>query len=213
MESVLAPAGQAKQRYTDNAAQWQRALNVLDLDLYVPPHEPWWRRLLCGPAAQRIVARSTRSLLIMHHGRWPLRRILLILRADPSDWNTVPWIERLAQPDHTTLTLLPVVPPWPRLHQRLAATQPSPAVLLAPNTVSGAMIRQLTTYCRQHRIATNLALTTGEPDTRIRTAVATHDPDLILIAAEPHSRLLRLFYGELVKPLLWWVKQPLLIAK
>jgi len=213
MERVRALAEQPQQRYTDDTAQWQPALDTLDLDLFVPPHEPWWQRVLYGPGAQRRVARSTRSLLIMQNGRWPLRRILLILRAEPSDWSTMPWIERLAQPDKTSLTLLPVVPPWPRLQRRLTAAQPSPAVLLARNTASGAMIRQFTTACHQRRIATTLALATGDPDTRIRATVATQAPDLILIAAEPHSRLLRLCYGELVKPLLWWVKAPLLIAK
>ncbi len=197
----------------DDNTQWQTVLDPLNLDLYTPPAQRWWQRWLFGAPAQRQLNHSTRSLLIMQQPRWPLRHILLILRAEQNDWAAIPWIERLAHPGQTTVSLLPVVPAWPRLHRRLASAQPTADVLMAPNTVSGAMLRQMAARLRQQQIAAIPILTRGEPNARIRAAVAAHDPDLILIAAEPHSRLLRAFYGELVRPLVKWVERPLLIAK
>lgn len=193
--------------------QWQTTLDALDLDLYIPPPQAWWRRLLFGTPAQKRVQRAQRSLLIMPGGRWPVRRILLILRAEPSDWATLPWIACLARPGQTHVSLLPVVPAWPRLDRSMIDVQPAPDVLLAPNTVAGSMIRQIVQHLRHHQLGVTLTLGSGDPDSRIRAAVTTYDPDLILIAAEPHSRWLRAFYGELVKPLAGWIERPLLIAK
>ena len=209
---LLAPVDLPSQ-HEHHTNQWQKTLDALDLDLYVPPPQTWWQRLLFGIPAQKRVERATRSLLIMPCGRWPVRHILLVLRAEQSDWATLPWIERLARPGQTHVSLLPVVPAWPRLQRRAIYAQPTPDVLLAPNTVAGSMIRQLVQRLRQQQLGATLTLGSGDPDSRIRAAVNTHDPDLILIAAEPHNRWLRAFYGELVRPLAGWVERPLLIAK
>jgi len=138
---------------------------------------------------------------------------LLIVRADQTDWAALPWIEQLAQPGRTRVSILPIVPPWPRLHRASEYAQPTPEVLLAPNTVSGAMLEQFVHRLHRQQLPTTLALSRGEPDLRIREEVAAGDPDLIVIAAESHSRWVRWFQGELVRPLLHWVDCPLLIAK
>jgi nucleotide-binding universal stress UspA family protein len=64
----------------------------------------------------------------------------------------------------------------------------------------------------QLRIDSRLSLQSGEPDEQIRAGVAETDPDLVIIAAETHPRLVRFVYGEIVAPLLRWVDRPLLIA-
>ncbi len=193
--------------------QWWSALDALDLDLYVPPPQSWFQRWLWGSPARRLVAQSRRSLLILQQPRWPLTQILFIVRAEPSDWIALSWIERLAQPTATTITILPIVPPWPRFYRATPYAQPTPDILLAPNTVSGAMITTITQRLRQQHLAVTLSLTTGEPDWRIQRAVDTCNPDLIVIAAETKTRWLRWLYGELVNPLLRWVTCPLLITK
>lgn len=183
------------------------------IEIYLPPPRSWLQRWLWGIQAERIVEQSPHSLLFLQPSRWPLQHILLVVRAQESDWQTLSWVERLAQPGQTKVSILPIVPPWPRLHRRIESIQLSPEILLAPNTPSGAMVRQMRRQLQQQQISTSVALTTGEPDWRIRTTVAASRPDLMAIAAEPHCRLLRCFTGELVNPLLRWVPCPLLITK
>lgn len=184
-----------------------------ELQVYVPPPQPRLQRWLWGSPAQRLVAQAHSSLLILQQPRWPLTQILWIVRAEESDWGALTWLERLARPGQTTVTVLPVVPPWPRFHRVSEYAQPTPEVLLAPNTVSGALLRQVVQRLHQRQIATTLALDSGEPAVRIRHAVATCLPQLIVIAAESQHWLLRCLYGELVKPLVNWASCPLLITK
>lgn len=184
-----------------------------DLQVYVPPPQPKLQRWLWGSPAQRLVEQAESSLLILQQPRWPLAHILFIVRAEESDWTAFTWLERLARPQQTTVTLLPIVPSWPRFHRMSEYAQPTPEVLLAPNTVSGAMLRQMVQRLRQRQITTTFALTSGEPTWRIRAAATTYPPQLIVIAAESHHWLLRRLYGELVKPLVNWAPCPLLITK
>ena len=192
-------------------ADWRLALSTLDLEVYTPPVKSWrqwWRS-----PAQRLVEQTRRSLLILQQPRWPLTHILFIVRAEQSDWRALSWIERLAQPAETAITILPIVPPYPRFHRSTPYAQPTPEILLAPHTVSGALLTHMVQRLRQQRFAVTLSLNTGEPDWRIRTEADMCHPDLIVIAAETEKRWIRWLYGELVTPLLHWVTCPLLITK
>ena len=193
--------------------KWWSALNALDLEVYVPPPQSWFQRWLWRSPTQRLVEQTKRSLLILQQPRWPLTKILFIVRAEQSDWCALSWIERLAQPAETAITILPIVPPWPRFHRSTPYAQPTPEILLAPNAVTGAMLTSMARRLRQQQFAVTLSLKTGEPDWRIRNEADTCNPDLIVIAAETEKRWLRWLYGELVTPLLHWVTCPLLITK
>ena len=190
---------------------WRSVLSALDLEVYTLPAKSWrqwWRS-----PTQRLVEQTKRSLLILQQPRWPLTKIIFIVRAEQSDWCALSWIERLAQPAETAITILPIVPPWPRFHRSTPYAQPTPEILLAPNTVTGAMLTRMARRLRQQQFAVTLSLKTGEPDWRIRNEADTCNPDLIVIAAETEKRWLRWLYGELVTPLLHWVTCPLLITK
>lgn len=193
--------------------KWWSALNALDLEVYIPPPQSWFQHWLWGFPAQHLIEQSRRSLLILQQPRWPLTQILFIVRAEQSDGRALSWIERLAQPAETAITILPIVPPYPRFHRSTPYAQPTLEILLAPNTVSGAILTSMVQRLRQQRFAVTLSLTRGEPDWRIRTEAEACNPDLIVIAAETEKRWLRLLYGELVTPLLHWVTCPLLITK
>lgn len=197
---------------SDEEADWRSVLSALDLEVYTPPVRSWFQQWWRSPA-HRLVEQTKRSLLILQQPRWPLTHILFIVRAEPSDWCALSWIERLAQPAETAITILPIVPPWPRFHRSTPYAQPAPEILLAPNTVSGAMLAGMRRRLQQQQFAVTFSLTSGEADWRIRTAAAACNPDLIVIAAETEKRWLRLLYGELVSPLLRWVTCPLLITK
>lgn len=198
---------------TEEEETWRSGVSAFDLQVYVPPPRSWLQRWFGGSPAQRLIEQTPSSLLILQQPHWPLQHILLIVRAESTDWTAFAWIERLARPRQTVVSILPIVPAWPRFHRATPYAQPTPTVLLARNTASGTMLNQMVQRLRQQQIATRLALTSGEPDWRIRKEVAVHRPELIVIAAESHNRLLRWLYGELVKPLLRWVECPLLITK
>ncbi|MBX3012929.1 MAG: universal stress protein [Caldilineaceae bacterium] len=185
----------------------------LDLEIYVQPPRSWYQRWLWPSPVCALVEKAERSCLLVHQPRWPLRQLLFIMRADPTDWGALAWIERLARPGQTVVSILPVVPPWPRFHRMTPHAQPSPAVLLAPNTHTGAMIQQVVQRLRQQQLATTLSLAVGEPHERISTEIATRPPELIVIAAESRPRLFRWFCGELVRPLINGATCPLLVAK
>jgi nucleotide-binding universal stress UspA family protein len=53
----------------------------------------------------------------------------------------------------------------------------------------------------------------GEPNLQIQQEVREGNYDLVVIGAEPYSRLERWIFGELVGPMLHWIDRPVLVAK
>ncbi|MCA9874611.1 MAG: universal stress protein [Anaerolineales bacterium] len=156
--------------------------------------------------------RSGASVLIMGQPRWPLRHLLLICRAEPSDVVALPWVKRLATAE-TAVTLLVVVPCIPAVY-RLAGPQPLGLhSLLHPDTTSGQHIRRLLQALSAAGITARVRLRDGEPDEQIRREAATSLYELIVIAREEHGRLRHAVLGELVTPMLAWLNTPLLLAK
>jgi nucleotide-binding universal stress UspA family protein len=184
-----------------------------DLIVFGEPEQSWLETLLIGRPVDQVVAQSSTSLLLARQPRWPIKRILLILRIDQTDEAAVCWLARLAQPRVTAVTILPIVPSLPAMYRQGSGVQPGLDVLLSPNTPSGRHLRQLAEQLKQWQIEGDLHLRQGEPDWKIRDEVANKNYDLILIGAEPHGRLYRFLLGELVGPLLSWVDRPLLIAR
>jgi nucleotide-binding universal stress UspA family protein len=192
--------------------RWEQAAN-LDLLVCVEPHRSWWRRMLSSVSTRRLVERIGTSLFLVRQPRWPIRHILLIVRAESTDWAAFDWAMRVARMHRAAVSILPVVPPWPSLHRFSRHTQPEPNILLAPNTVSGATLNRMMRRFHREHIRSDLLLCSGEPDCRLRSVVSYRDPDLVVVAAESHSILLRWLCGELVGPLLRWIDRPVLIAR
>lgn len=184
-----------------------------DLIILSEPEQPWLQTLLSGWIHTQDIARSPTSVLLARQPRWPIKSILLILRIESTDEAAVAWLNRLAQPGETKVTILPIVPSLPALYRVGNRVQTGLDILLSPNTVSGQQLRSLAQQCLQHQIATDLRLRQGEPDCQIRDEVYERNPDLVLIGAEPFGRFYHLLLGELVAPLLRWIDRPLLIAQ
>jgi nucleotide-binding universal stress UspA family protein len=185
-----------------------------DLIIYDDAAPTWKQRWLRWAPACNLVAQSPGPILFARQPRWPLRHILLIVRAEQTGEAALAWVERLALLSGAAVTLLPIVPPFPRLHQSggsLAHT--SLDVLLAPNSACGARLLHYASRLQQRHIPGNLYHRQGSPATQIRRQIRETDDDLIVIAAEPYGRLERWFLGELVGPLLSWVNRPVLVAK
>lgn len=195
---------------TDGRSQQETAGQ--DLLVYLDTSRSWWHRLRTNLTVPAWAERSAASLLFVRQPRWPIQRILLVARAEASDFPALEWAMRIANPTRTRVSILPVVPPWPGLHRFSRYVQPPPNVLLAPNTVSGAVLHGMMGELRRRHVPTDLVLCTGEPECRLRDTVSSRDPDLVIVAAESHHRLLRCLFGELVCPMLRWIDRPVLIA-
>ncbi|HEX6386834.1 MAG TPA: universal stress protein [Anaerolineae bacterium] len=185
---------------------------AVDLLLYCERGRPWWQRWLGTIPSRQLIERATSSVLVTRDPRWPVRRILLILRADESDEAAIQWLGELARPSRAELFVLPIVPPLPAMY-RYGSIPLQAEVLLAPNTYSGAQLRRLLFLSTQWGVSGTLLLHSSEPQQRIRWAITASECDLIILSDEPYHWLQRWFFGELVRPLLRWVDRPTLIAR
>lgn len=184
----------------------------LDLLLYWEPERPWWQRWLGWTPAIGVVERSPASVLVVRRPRWPLRRILLILRADVTDEAAIQWLGQLAGSVRVELFILPIIPPLPAMYSH-GSIPLQAEVVLAPNTFSGAQLRRLVSLCALWGIEAQLLLHDSEPQRRIEWAARTSDCDLVLLSHEPHHWLHHRFLGELVRPLLRRADRPVLVAR
>ncbi len=192
------------------------ALLPPDLLLYWERERPYWQRWFGICPALRLVENAPSSVLIMRqprqHRTWTLKRVLLILRAHPTDDAAIQWVQRLATAVPLTLFVLPVIPPIPAMY-RYGQIPLQADVVLSPNTYSGAQLRRLAALCQQWGARGELLLQDDEPKRRINWAANASECDLIIISAEPYHWLHRRFLGELVRPLLRHIGCPVLIAK
>lgn len=184
-----------------------------DLILWDQIRRTWWQRLLNRLVDPWMAEQVSASLLVVRRPRWPLRNILLIVRAEVTDEGALAWVERLARRSGAAVTLLPIVPPFPAMYREGILVPTALDVLLANQTVAAECLGRYARRLRQRRIRGTLYQHTGEPQHQIRQAVAEANHDLIALAAEPYSRLERWWLGELVGPLLKWADRPVLIAK
>lgn len=190
--------------------------NPPDLLLYWEPKRPCWQRWFGICPALRLVEKAPSPVLVMRqahqHRAWSLKRILLILRAHPSDEAAIEWVQRLATAAHADVHVLPIIPPIPAMY-RYGQIPLQAEVVLSPSTYSGAQLRRLATLCQQWGVHGELLLKDNEPDRRMAWAADSSDCDLIVISEEPYSWLQRRLLGELVRPLLRHINRPILIAR
>jgi nucleotide-binding universal stress UspA family protein len=173
----------------------------------------WWQRLLKQIPAKQILEKSTGSVMFARNPRRPLRHILLVVRAHESDAIALTWIERLAVPGGAQVTLMPIVPPYPRMHQHDNKIQQGLEALMAPNSSSGAALQRYIRQLDRLDIQGTVCWKQGPPEDQIRREVRDTDHDLIVIAGEPFGRLSRWFLGELVGLLLGIADRPVLVAR
>jgi hypothetical protein len=184
----------------------------LDLLLYQEPERPWWQRWLGWTPASRVIDHNHSSVLIVRRPRWPLRRILLILRGHETDEAAVQWLGRVARPARAEVIVLPIIPPFPVMF-RHGSLPLQAEVLLSPNTFSGVQLRRLASLFTHWDIETQILLNDSEPQARIEWALQTSGCDLVILSDESYHWIHRQFLGELVRPLLRKGDRPILIAK
>jgi len=156
--------------------------------------EPDWslaERLLLVSKRHRTTTQTPTSLLIAQQPRWPLRKILLIIRGKESDDVAVDWTVRLARPSGAVVTILTMVPPGPAIYPGTAHMQQGVAALLAGNSALGLQMRQAAQRLADWEIESTLRLRQGPPDWLVHREVAEGDYDLIVVAARNRCRWLQ----------------------
>jgi nucleotide-binding universal stress UspA family protein len=184
-----------------------------DLAILGGANESLIERLLWGSIDRRATKKVPFSLLVARQPRWPLRRMLLLIRGEGADEVAVDWVVRLARPSGASVTVLAIVPPIPAMYQGMARMRQGLAELLAGDSALGHQMRGAGRRLADWEINSILRLCQGSPDRVVHRELAEGDYDLIAVAAEHHHCWLRWLLGELVAPMLREAARPVLIAK
>ena len=183
---------------------------VPDLVIFGEPQAPWWQRPFRSQAA-RVVNRTRGPILFARGARRPLRRILWLIRDHESDDAALNWVARLAVPSRAVVTLMPIVPAYPRLYQRGATVQ-LPADVFHDHD-HASLLAGYVRWLDGLGVEGSVSRRQGDPVAQIRNEVRAHVYDMIVIAAEPTSGWERWLMGEVVAPLLRWADRPVLVAR
>lgn len=197
----------------DTLADLTEAGRGHDLVIFGEPDQTLTERLFAGPADLRVAKQVSTSILIARRPRWPLRRVLLIIRDQEADDIAVDWIARLAQPSGAIITVLAILPSMPTMCNQATRIQRGLAEWVATDTTLGRQMRRIARQLVNWEAEGTLRFRQGPADWQIQCEVTEADYDLIAIAADPPSRWLQRLLGELVPPLLRWVDRPVLVAK
>ena len=213
LEAQVKPIQQAAKTATTFDAEVAAACAGHDLVIFGEPGQSWFKRRLLGSPACQAIELSPTSLLVARRPRWPLKKILLIIRSEETNDAAINWAIRLARPGGAEVTVLPVVPPLLPVYNREVRVQQALAMLLATDTVLSRQMWQVIRRLGDEEIEGSLRLRQGTPIRQIRTELAEEEYDLIVVTAEPEDWWVRRLLGELVGPLLDWADRPVLIAK
>lgn len=170
------------------------------------------KRLLIDFAVNKLIDRLTTSILVVKNPRWPLQRILLTIR-DGNEPNgaAVDWVIRLAGCGRVAVTVLPLMPPIPKMYGScIRHNLPS---LLTSNDPLGEKMRWIAQRLTSEEVEGAFKIRDGPPLEQLRYEVSDGNTDLVVIEAEPQNHLWRWLLGELVNDLFVWLDRPLLITK
>ena len=165
------------------------------------------------PKRNELLDRMPTSLLVVRNPRWPIKKMLLVIRNEETDDAAIEWAVLMARRCQAGITVLPIVPPVPLMYAGLNRMNTSLTTLLASNCPLGRKMRQITRRLCEWEIKGTLRLRDETPDLQIRAEIAEGDYDLIIIACEPRKRWWNCVLGEFVNSLLDWAEQPVLVAK
>jgi len=196
----------------EDSSGLKRAANGFDLVLYGEPEQSSLERVLFGSIERRIASNVPITILVAKQPRWPIRKILLVIRVEASEESAVEWAGRLTQVSDAHLTILPLVPFQPLIYGSASHLQIGIESLLTPSTPSGQQLRYFLNLLRQWQVNGTLCVRQGDPLWQICWEIDEGKYDLVIIGAEQRSRLRRWLFGELIGPLVSRINRPLLIA-
>jgi len=183
-----------------------------DLIVFGEPDRSLVKRLLPRNNRSWFLNHLAVSLLVARGPRQPIKKILLLVRAEESDEAAVAWACRLAKNRDIQVTCLPIVPAQPGRYQYGKSVQSQENGTLAKGTATNKYINSFLRQLHRADIPYELNLQEGEPHAQIKRVLAADDPDLVIIAGEPYCRIQHLLLGEIITPLLHTLNRPMFIA-
>lgn len=177
------------------------------------PERSTLKRLVPKLNERSLLDRMTTSMLVVRNPRWPIKKMLLVIRNEDTDEAAIDWAVIMARRCDAAITVLPILPPVPLMYAGLSRMRYNLPTLLATDCLLGRKLRQITRRLNEWEIRGTLRLRDETPDLQIRAEVVEGGYDLIIIACEPRKRLWNYVLGGLVNSLLDWAEQPVLVAK
>lgn len=149
------------------------------------------------------------AVLFGCQARWPLRKLLVIVRGDQVDELALAWAARLARPTDAAVTALMVVAP--SAHGE-ASDESIPAYLSA-TSVTGRRMKQAAGHLAALQIDGARHLRQGAPETVIREELAVGDYDLAITGVAVRGWEARWRLRPFLDQLLHDVRCPLLVVQ
>jgi nucleotide-binding universal stress UspA family protein len=203
------------------AGDWSTCSNQLneavgqDYDLVIlgTQNKSFSERFLRQMTRGKILTRSSTSFLIACKPRWPIKKMLLVVKGEQGDSPAVDWVTRIAQLCSATITILTIVPPVPAMYFGLRRLEVGLTEILATNSALGRQLRWIAHRLVASGCEGNLRLRQGSPELEIRREVAEGDYDLTVVSAETSGWFSRFLFGDLIGPILQTTDRPVLFAK
>jgi nucleotide-binding universal stress UspA family protein len=153
------------------------------------------------------------SVLVARQPRWPINKILLILRFENRDHVTVDWILKMDLPSNAVVTMLVPLPTVPRMYQGFPEMSIQMPKILEGKSKLGEHLRSIIARFEAHGMGVNVRVLEGTAKCVIQQEVIQEDYDLIAVAAEPEGWLKKRLMSSVVDPVLDYARRPIFIAK
>ena len=186
---------------------------IADMVLISIPDRSMGKGLSSKLKVNKLIYRMPTSLLVARNPRWPIKKMLLVIRNEDTDEAAIDWAVIMARRCDAAITVLPILPPVPLMYAGLNRMRYNMSTLLATDCPLGRKLRQITRRLNEWEIKGTLRLRDETPDLQIRAELTEGNYDLIIIACEPRKCWWNYVFGGLVTSLIDWAEQPVLVAK
>ncbi len=152
------------------------------------------------------------SVLVVREPRWPIEKILIILRCENRDHVATDWILKMALPSKAVVTMLVPLPPVPRMYQGLPEMSVDIPKILIGSSELGDHLRSIMARFEGHGVEVKLRILEGVTRYVIQQEVIEEEYDLIVVSAEHESWLKRRLMSSVADPVLDFARRPILVA-
>ena len=153
------------------------------------------------------------AILFVRHQRWPLKRILLVVKGQPGDERAAEWSIRLARPSSANITALAVVVPVPAMYAGLSRLDAGLRGVLAADTKLGRSMRRVAHRLVDGNTEGVLRLREGHHGWETRREAVEGQFDLIVMPSACRGRLrVRVLDDPVLSPA-WAIDRPILLVR
>jgi nucleotide-binding universal stress UspA family protein len=184
-----------------------------------------WDLILCSAPAlegrrigsrlrglSRMVRERRSTLLLARSPRWPIRRILLLLRCEAADLEALSWVRRFSTPYATGVTALTLIPPVPAMYAGLRRMEVDMGDVLSTNSKLGVHLRTVAARLAHWQIEGHLRIRQGAPEGALLAELDNGEFDLLAAGGQACSPIKRYLIPDLAEMALDLSPLPVLIT-